>query len=165
MMYNQSRSKQSDVLQFAYTEICEANAKLPLSYNSESETRARFTRNAGLMLKAELELTLGRYSDARNTLNNISSDFYFGFANQELDIISVYTPNHLALYLKEAQGETDGLEQEWASMTGSRYGYWAALKRLGKAQEVTGCFDYELLMPIPRNEMLVNPSMTQNPGY
>jgi len=50
-------------------------------------------------------------------------------------------------------------------MAESRYGYWAALKRLGKAQEMTGCYDYELLMPFPYQELLLNSKMAQNPGY
>ena len=47
----------------------------------------------------------------------------------------------------------------------NEYGYWTALKRLGKAQSITGCYDYELLMPIPYDEIIYNPMMTQNPGY
>jgi len=45
------------------------------------------------------------------------------------------------------------------------YGYWAALKRLGKAQEVTGCDDHELLMPFSVREISSNPKLRQNPGY
>ena len=53
----------------------------------------------------------------------------------------------------------------WEEASFTDYGYWAALKRLGYAQVVTGCQDYQLLMPIPMNEILVNPTAVQNPGY
>jgi hypothetical protein len=33
------------------------------------------------------------------------------------------------------------------------------------AQEVTGCEEYEVLMPIPLAEMETNPNLIQNPGY
>jgi len=39
------------------------------------------------------------------------------------------------------------------------------LKRLGKAQDITGCKGFELLMPIPSKEMINNPKLTQNEGY
>ena len=159
------QSQQSDVYQYAYQEIAEVVDKLPMSYSSEPETLARFTRNAGMFLKAEIELALGYKQKAETTLSQIEGNVDFGFADQGRVVIPIYTPNHLTLYQKEAQGNTEGLEQEWEAMTNSQYGYWAALKRLGKAQEVTGCSDYELLMPIPREEIMLNPNMKQNPGY
>lgn len=39
------------------------------------------------------------------------------------------------------------------------------LIRTGKAKSVLGILDYQLLLPIPNNELRVNPSLTQNPGY
>ena len=89
---------------------------------------------------------------------------------------------HNQLYLYEITGSRDGLmlpiidvnldgtpdsnnELYWQASNYLNYGYWAALKRMGKAQEVTGCFDYELLMPIPSMDIMLNPNMTQNPGY
>lgn len=158
------RSKQADVYQFAYTDICEAVGKLLVSYNTEAETKAKFTRNAALMLKAEIELAMGYKQDARNTLDEVENTVGFSLANQE-QTIPVYTPSHLSLYQKEASGDTAGLETEWAAMTDYSYGYWATLKRLGKAQTVTGCYDYELLMPVPYEEMARYPNITQNPGY
>lgn len=44
-------------------------------------------------------------------------------------------------------------------------GYWLMLKRTGNAMSVSGCQDYELLMPIPERELDVNPTLVQNPGY
>ena len=71
-------------------------------------------------------------------------------------------------WIRTASGDVDTyapVEAYWLKSEYLDYGYWTALKRMGKAQTVTGCYDYELLMPIPANELALNPSMTQNPGY
>ena len=158
-------SKQAEVYHYAYNDVCEAVEKLPVAYDMPLETQSRFTRGAALMLKAELELTMGRTLEAKATLNNVESTILFGFSRQEDDILLVYSANRLNLYSKEANGITEGLAEEWAALTDSHYGYWAALKRLGKAQEVTHCYDYELLMPFPTNDLRVNTKLAQNPGY
>lgn len=44
-------------------------------------------------------------------------------------------------------------------------GYFAFLKRTGLAQSTLGLEEYQLLFPIPQDEINRNPSMTQNPGY
>lgn len=43
--------------------------------------------------------------------------------------------------------------------------YFAFLKRTGIAKEICNIEDYQLLFPIPGNELYYNPEMTQNPGY
>ncbi len=43
--------------------------------------------------------------------------------------------------------------------------YFAFLKRTGLAKDVCNIEDYQLLFPIPSNELYSNPKMTQNPGY
>jgi len=44
-------------------------------------------------------------------------------------------------------------------------GYFAFLKRTGLAQSTLGLEEYQLLFPIPQDEVSRNPYMTQNPGY
>jgi tetratricopeptide (TPR) repeat protein len=44
-------------------------------------------------------------------------------------------------------------------------GYFAFLKRTGQAQSTLGIEEYQLLFPIPRDEINMNPYLTQNPGY
>lgn len=44
-------------------------------------------------------------------------------------------------------------------------GYFAFLKRTGLAQSTLGIEEYQLLFPIPQDELNMNPAMTQNPGY
>lgn len=43
--------------------------------------------------------------------------------------------------------------------------YFAFLKRNGLAMKELGLEKYQLLLPIPENELMVNPNLTQNPGY
>lgn len=43
--------------------------------------------------------------------------------------------------------------------------YFAFLKRNGLAMKELGLEKYQLLLPIPQNEISMNPNMTQNPGY
>ena len=44
-------------------------------------------------------------------------------------------------------------------------GYFAFLKRTGQAQTTLGLEEYQLLFPIPQDEISRNPMITQNPGY
>ena len=44
-------------------------------------------------------------------------------------------------------------------------GYFAFLKRTGLAQSALGIEEYQLLFPIPQDEISMNPYLTQNPGY
>lgn len=44
-------------------------------------------------------------------------------------------------------------------------GYFAFLKRTGQAQSTLGIEEYQLLFPIPQDEINMNPYLTQNPGY
>jgi len=43
--------------------------------------------------------------------------------------------------------------------------YFAFLKRTGLAKTICNIEDYQLLFPIPSNELYTNSQMTQNPGY
>lgn len=43
--------------------------------------------------------------------------------------------------------------------------YFAFLKRNGLAMKELGLEKYQLLLPIPQNELMVNPNLTQTPGY
>lgn len=47
----------------------------------------------------------------------------------------------------------------------STIGRFAFLKRTGLAKKELGLQDYQLLFPIPANEIMYSSSMTQNPGY
>lgn len=76
-----------------------------------------------------------------------------------------YTSDIIGLLKKEANGNTTDLVSEWQSFGTHVWGYWLMLKRTGNALSVSGCKDYELLMPIPSRELDLMPPLSQNPGY
>ncbi|GHT72242.1 hypothetical protein AGMMS50262_00330 [Bacteroidia bacterium] len=43
--------------------------------------------------------------------------------------------------------------------------YFLTLKRFGKATQILDIPEYKLLLPIPYQEIILNPNMTQNPGW
>ena len=77
----------------------------------------------------------------------------------------VYTRQYATLLNSEAELSASDLIKEWKSNGDFRYGYWAMLKRIGKAKEVANKKDYELLLPIPSKELYSNPNIKQNEGY
>ena len=176
---------QSEVYNFALSEVEKAINLLPSKYESAQETKILFTKDAALMLKAEILLTLGNKSAAANVLSQIevsnyntdienTAAIYSNYASAkplifalqvENSCLPIYTYNHYKLLTMEAQNSTKDLANEWKGLLCTEYGYWAALKRNGVAQSVTGCKDYELLMPFPQSEINCNPNMSQNPGY
>ena len=191
-----TQSSQAEVFQFAYDEINSVLDDLRPSFEQENG-QIRFNKDAGLMLKAELAMSLGnkqlaaatlnqieksRYYNTRSVSSSLDRSFIWALYTQQNTYCPVYTVMHTNLYLYENSGSKDGLdlptidlnkdgkpdedvESFWHASEYTDYGYWAALKRMGKAQEVTGCFDYELLMPIPAQEINSYPNFKQNPGY
>ena len=189
------RYDKNTVLDFALREVTDVISNL-----SSQNDRLKISHDAGLMLKAEIEMTMGDSNKAIVTLNQISSNNYIATrsvstkleqyfiwalsqSSQQNTYCPIYTLMHHQLYLYEITGNTEGLmlpttdtnsddlpdnvsvESYWLQSNYLDYGYWATLKRIGKAQTVTGCSNYELLMPIPANEIIFNSAMTQNPGY
>ena len=181
--YYTTQSGQADVLQYAAREIEEVESLLPAGEAGGSqEGKWQIGRDAVLMLKTEIELTLGNPSKGMNALNLIDKRGYenemtssggntvvpviWTFLDSENNsYYPIYTYTHSKLYERECSGEREELDSEWANSGWTDYGHWAALKRLGKAQSVTGCYDYELLMPIPSSDLASNPYLKQNPGY
>ena len=189
---NIAQTNQSEVFLFAFDEIRNVIDNLPESVDQENG-QLYFNKDAGRMLKAELLMVLGeksqatytlnqidwsRYDNTRSTSTNLKRSFIWALYLQSSSYCPVYTLMHHQLYLYEATGSKVGLmlptidpslegkiESYWLLSNDLDYGYWAALKRMGKAQEVTGCFEHELLMPIPYEDILRNPNLTQNPGY
>lgn len=53
----------------------------------------------------------------------------------------------------------------WKKFIGSDYGYFGLLKRLEIAVELLDIQSYQQLYPIPITELLLNPNISQNPGY
>ena len=178
-----AQTAQAGVLQYANDEISSVLNNLVESQNNiNGDNRFYFTRDAGYMLASELQMTLGNKSQAKYMLSKIDENKYVttrsyvsGSAGRSLiwglktansdGYYYIYDYRHVQLYNEEASGNTENLAVIWQSSFMGEYGYWAALKRLGQAQAITGCYDYELLMPIPQNDIIQNPNLKQNSGY
>lgn len=164
-----SQATQNDVLQFAYSEISSVVNDLPVT-TASPEGNLAICRLAGYLLQAEIAMTLGNKTTANSILSNIGSSsngetIIWGFkTEQTASTTPIYTNKHISLYKDEASNNTSSLLTDWANASFT-YGYCAALKRLGQAQAVTECYNYELLMPIPDNVINLNKNFTQNPGY
>lgn len=97
-----------------------------------------------LLLKAECEYMLGNNSSAKELIDLI-------IETKGLDISDTNQAKAIAAIRKSLYGQTSG--------------YFAYLKRIGLANELLSLEDYQLLLPIPMNELMFNPSIKQNPGY
>lgn len=128
------------------------------------------------------QIEKSRYYNTRSASSSLDRSYIWALHTQQNTYCPVYTVMHTNLYLYENSGSKDGLdlptidlnkdgkpdedvESFWHASEYTDYGYWAALKRMGKAQEVTGCYDYELLMPIPSQDLSFFPNFKQNSGY
>lgn len=105
------------------------------------------------LLRAEALFNLNRNDEALNDLNKIR------FRSKASEILAV-GDDWKNLLLLEVQNE---LFSEW----GHRF---IILKRLNKIDEVLSSkkenwSPYSKLLPIPTNEIIRNPNLTQNPGY
>ncbi|MBR5851149.1 MAG: RagB/SusD family nutrient uptake outer membrane protein [Bacteroidaceae bacterium] len=117
---------------------------------------SRGDHNAALSL-----FTSGEPTFSLSLVGGTFEDYQAIFGNA----IPLYTAQLTTLLKKEALGETEEALQLWQHQENATYGYWAMLKRTGKAQQVTGCKEHEILMPIPESEIRYNTNLTQNPGY
>lgn len=57
------------------------------------------------------------------------------------------------------------LQKVWESELKATFSYFAFLKRNGLAVTKLSLEEYQLVLPIPQNDIDMNPSMSQNPGY
>lgn len=172
-----SQSNKGVVLSFALREVMEIIGNL-----KQTTDKCYVSYEAGQLLLSELYLQTGNSMSAKSALNKIDRQKYEGYITSTdngiekpviwaLNIstdgkhIPVYTYSHILFYEKEINRNVEELTTEWKSTAFADYGYWTMLTRTGEAQSVTGCYDYELLMPFPVSEIMNNPNMTQNPGY
>lgn len=124
-----------------------------------------FTQKAVDVLKAEIYLTLGKKDEAKQILNTIPSNDIFVLARvteQDKDI-EIYSADYIKYLKEEANGKDNSAE--WFVNRRNNYGTFAALRRLDKVQSLTNIDSHFNLLPIPAQEILDNPKLTQNTGY
>jgi hypothetical protein len=141
--------------------------------DSMPNTEGHLTDGTLQGLRTEIALELGKNTEAVVQIStcNGSFDCIFG-DNLNLQIpsilenkISIYSVERMELLKKEALGDISNLATAWENLGSNNYGYWAMLVRTNQATTITGCKDFELLMPIPMSEIQRNPNIKQNPGY
>ena len=121
-----------------------------------------FSEGTIFYLRAECALSRGRFQDAATYADQAAGTLTL--PNNGLEE-PIYVEAMKAVFAQEAARTLDGLDQRWQDGWAGRYGYWAALKRLGKAQDAAGCQAYQLLLPIPERWLQECPQLEQNPGY
>lgn len=138
------------------------------------------------LLLAEIEQTLNFPDGAFWVLNDMedfdTNDCFFLADDAAVEWPLAYKQNlyragkqpiYDTEYLQHLSEETNAyneqvneavVAEQWFNAT-NLYGVWAALKRSGVAQSMTGCQSHELLLPIPARELMTDPSLRQNSGY
>ena len=145
---------------------------LPME-NLVSNNNFRWSISSAKFLLAEMYLQQGINEKARALLQHNEGEFHLSLehsTNSDAtqiygNSISIYNPQKTALLLQESEGYMHNLLSQWQSLPTPCYGYWATIKRIGHAQNIVDCKPHELLMPIPQQELLLIPSLKQNPGY
>ena len=99
-----------------------------------------------LLIASEANLKLGNKQEALVSLNQVRT------RNGRL-------PLDLSANIEDA------LLTEWKQDLGNEGRYFSALKRLGVATQKLNIPEYKLLLPIPHNEIILNPQIIQNQGY
>ena len=165
-MYQQKWAAASNLLQKVVDKSIYPIEKVPTKYTSENkdlilalmvgnESRASrvyvdgspedvvpiMTTTDVKLLYAECEIHLG---------NNAKASKYIS----EVDNVNG---------ISETSVSVEGIKQLRKSL--KLQDYFAFLKRNGLAIKELGLEKYQLLLPIPQNEINMNPNMTQNPGY
>ena len=118
-----SQTNQTAVFQFALNEIENVIVNLRENKGQEND-QLYFNKDAGLMLKAELQMTLGDKLQAATTLNQINKDryiatrststsldrsFIWALSPQTNNYTPIYTLTHNQLYLYESTGSKNNL--------------------------------------------------------
>lgn len=150
---------QSDVLDLALADLLVARDMFGQN-NPWGDYYMHFNQSNVSVLLAEVLLTLKQSSQAQQFLQ--MADAYS--CELCIDGYPIYEAEVIEMIANEANGNTEEVVSYWSNRY-NHYGTWNALKRLGIATEVASCSENELLFPIPVNELLANPYLTQNPGY
>lgn len=165
-MYQQKWSKASALLQKVISKNIYSIEKVPTKYTSESK---------------DLIWALAEHSGTRATRVNVDETL--------VNVVSIITTTDIKLLYAECQlhlgnsteaskyisevSRLNGVSDTNASIEGIKLlrkslklqDYFAFLKRNGLAMKELGLEKYQLLLPIPKVEILRNPNITQNPGY
>ena len=165
-MYQQKWAAASDLLQKVVDKNIYSMEKVPTKYTSESKDLI-------------LALMFGIGSRAsRVNVDGSPEEVVPIMTTTDVKLLYAECQIHLgnnakaSKYISEV-GNINGISGTNVSVEGIKQlrkslklqDYFAFLKRNGLAMKELGLEKYQLLLPIPQNEIDMNPNMTQNPGY
>ncbi len=165
-MYQQKWAAASDLLQKVVDKNIYSMEKVPTKYTSESKDLI-------------LALMFGIGSRAsRVNVDGSPEEVVPIMTTTDVKLLYAECQIHLgnnakaSKYISEV-GNINGISGTNVSVEGIKQlrkslklqDYFAFLKRNGLAIKELGLEKYQLLLPIPQNEINMNPNMTQNPGY
>lgn len=160
-----------DILESAYKELTEGVVSdFEKPFVRQSIAKENYLNGDVIsVIASEILLSLSRNADAEKGLQslatlNASAELYLAIFDSNNNRYPVYSKQTIDYLYKESKNEVADLVTLWTA-NNLRFGYWQMLKRIGKAKEISGCEDYQLLLPIPQDELNYNPNLTQNPGY
>lgn len=165
-----SPKERQSILEDALEDIKNVHPDFEQPFSKQSVQKSHYINDdARRLMEAVALLTLGKKSDAKALLEPLASsdglpEQIFVLFDTLQQSYAVYTKQIVTPLYKESNNEIEGLLSIWTENKLS-YGYWEMLKRIGKAKEVSGCEDYQLLLPIPQTELDRNYNLKQNPGY
>lgn len=165
-MYQQKWAAASNLLQQVVDKNIYSMEKVPTKYTSE---------NKDLILA--LKFGIGS-RDSRVNVDGSSEDVVPIMTTTDVKLLYAECQIHLgnnakaSKYISEV-GNINGISGTNVSVEGIKQlrkslklqDYFAFLKRNGLAMKELGLEKYQLLLPIPENELMANPNLTQNPGY
>lgn len=165
-MYQQKWAAASELLQQVVDKNIYSMEKVPTKYTSE---------NKDLILA--LKFGIGS-RDSRVNVDGSPEDVVPIMTTTDVKLLYAECQIHLgnnakaSKYISEV-GNINGISGTNVSVEGIKQlrkslklqDYFAFLKRNGLAMKELGLEKYQLLLPIPENELMANPNLTQNPGY
>ncbi|WP_257658747.1 RagB/SusD family nutrient uptake outer membrane protein [Parapedobacter lycopersici] len=125
-----------DIQNSEYVELCGKGKYIHIIRNTEI-----------LLMAAEASFHLGNYDDATNFINKLKR-------RNNKEAIDKINEDFITILI-----------DEWRENLGGEGSYFLALKRNELATSELHIEEYKLLLPIPQQELVLNPNMMQNPGY
>ena len=165
-MYQQKWAAASDLLQQVVDKNIYSMEKVPTKYTSENKD----------LIWSFAEYSITR--DSRVYVDGSPEEVVPIMTTTDVKLLYAECQIHLgnnakaSKYISEV-GNINGISGTNVSVEGIKQlrkslklqDYFAFLKRNGLAMKELGLKKYQLLLPIPENEIMANPNLTQNPGY
>ena len=166
-MYQQKWAAASNLLQQVVDKNIYPMEKIPTKYTSENKDLILALKLLGIESRASRVNVDGSPKDVVPIMT--TTDVKLLYAECEIHLGNNAKASKYISEVSNINGisgtsvSVEGIKQLRKSL--KLQDYFAFLKRNGLAIKELGLEKYQLLLPIPQNEINMNPNMTQNPGY